>query len=125
MFTASQIAKTPVPTGNPVNWTLLQRERASFYPGRSGDLVVFLKKDITPIADTSHGYVATHGSPYDYDRRVPILFWRSGASGGIVERPVETTDIMPTIASMIGLPVAPGSVDGHCLPEPAGAACSR
>jgi hypothetical protein len=36
---------------------------------------------------------------------------------------VETTDIMPTIASMIGLPVAPGSIDGHCLPEPAGAVC--
>jgi predicted AlkP superfamily pyrophosphatase or phosphodiesterase len=124
VFTAGQIARTPVPTGNPVDWSLLQRARASFYPGRSGDFVVFLKKDITPIADTSR-YVATHGSPYDYDRRVPILFWRPGAWGSTVERPVETTDILPTIASMIGLPVQPGSVDGHCLPEPAGATCSR
>jgi predicted AlkP superfamily pyrophosphatase or phosphodiesterase len=124
VFTASEIAKTPVPTGDPVNWTLLQRERASFYPGRSGDFVVFLKRDITPIADTTH-VVATHGSPWDYDRRVPILFWRPGAPGGAVEHPVETIDIMPTIASMIGFPVAPGSIDGHCLPEPAGATCSR
>jgi predicted AlkP superfamily pyrophosphatase or phosphodiesterase len=108
-----------------VDWSLLQRERASYYPGRSGDFVVFLKKDITPIADTSHGYVATHGSPWDYDRRVPILFWRPGTSGTTIERPVETTDIMPTIASTVGLPVAAGSVDGHCLPEPAGAACGR
>jgi len=125
VFTASQIAKIPVPTGDPVSWTLLQRERASFYPGRSGDFVVLLKRDITPIADASHGYVATHGSPYDYDRRVPMLFWRPGTSGRTVERPVETTDIMPTLASTIGLPVAPGSVDGHCLPEPSGAACPR
>jgi predicted AlkP superfamily pyrophosphatase or phosphodiesterase len=124
VFTASQIARTPVPTGNPVNWSLLQRERASFYAGRSGDFVVFLKKDITPIANTSY-YVATHGSPYDYDRRVPILFWRPGSTGTAVERPVESTDIMPTIASMIGLALAPGSVDGHCLPEPAGASCGR
>jgi hypothetical protein len=123
VFTGSEIARTPVPTGDPTQWTLLQRERASYYPGRSGDFVVFLKRDITPIADTSHGYVATHGSPYDYDRRVPILFWRAGPAGTTVERPVETTDIMPTIASMIGLPVAPGSIDGHCLPEPAGAVC--
>jgi hypothetical protein len=123
VFTGSEIARTPVPTGDPTQWTLLQRERASYYPGRSGDFVVFLKRDITPIADTSHGYVATHGSPYDYDRRVPILFWRAGPAGTTVERPVETTDIMPTIASMIGLPVAPGSIDGHCLPEPAGASC--
>jgi predicted AlkP superfamily pyrophosphatase or phosphodiesterase len=122
VFTATRLARTPVPTGNPVNWSLLQRARASFYAPRSGDFVVLLKPNITPIADTTH-YVATHGSPYDYDRRVPILFWRSGASGSTVERPVETTDIMPTLASMIGLAVQPGSVDGHCMPEPTGAAC--
>jgi predicted AlkP superfamily pyrophosphatase or phosphodiesterase len=124
VFTASQIARVPVPTGNPADWSLIQRARASFYRGRSGDFVVFLKRDITPIANTTY-YVATHGSPYDYDRRVPILFWRPGASGTTVERPAETTDIMPTVASMIGLAVAPGSVDGHCLPEPAGAACKH
>ena len=123
VFTAAQISKVPVPTGNPVNWSLIQRERASFYAPRSGDFVVFLKKDITPISDTTR-VAATHGSPYDYDRRVPILFWRGDVSGTTVERPVETTDIMPTIASMVGLPVQPGSVDGHCLPEPAGSACA-
>jgi predicted AlkP superfamily pyrophosphatase or phosphodiesterase len=124
VFTATQLARTPVPTGNPVGWSLIQRARASFYPGRSGDFVVWLKPDITPISDTSRA-VATHGSPYDYDRRVPILFWRPGTAGATIERPAETTDIMPTLASMIGLPVQAGSVDGHCLPEPAGAACSR
>jgi predicted AlkP superfamily pyrophosphatase or phosphodiesterase len=124
VFTAAQIARTPVPTGNPANWSLIQRERASFYPGRSGDFVVFLKRDITPIADTSF-VVATHGSPYDYDRRVPILFWRPGTAGSTIEHSADTTDIMPTLASMIGLPVAPGSIDGHCLSEPAGVACQR
>ena len=124
VFTASQIARVPVPTGNPVAWSLIQRARASFYPGRSGDFVVFLKRDITPIANTSF-YVATHGSPYDYDRRVPILFWRRGSPASTVERPVETTDIMPTVASMIGLAVAPGSIDGRCLGDPAGSACNR
>ena len=124
VFTAAQIARVPVPTGDPVNWTLIQRARASFYAPRSGDFVVFLKKDITPIANTT-SYVSTHGSPYDYDRRVPILFWRPGFVGTTVERPAETTDIMPTLASMIGLAVQPGSVDGHCLPEPLGTACTH
>ena len=124
VFTAAQIARVPVPTGDPVNWTLIQRARASFYAPRSGDFVIFLKKDITPIANTT-SYVSTHGSPYDYDRRVPILFWRPGIVGTTVERPAETTDIMPTLASMIGLAVQPGSVDGHCLPEPLGTACTH
>jgi predicted AlkP superfamily pyrophosphatase or phosphodiesterase len=122
VFTAAQIAKTAVPTGDPVNWTLLQRERASYYPGRSGDLVVFLKRDITPIADTAR-VVATHGSPWDYDRRVPILFWGPRIPPANLETPVETVDIMPTLASMIGLPIQQGSIDGHCLGEVSGAHC--
>jgi predicted AlkP superfamily pyrophosphatase or phosphodiesterase len=122
VFTASQIAATPVPTSSPETWTLIQRARASFYPRRSGDFVVFLKKDITPISDTRYT-VATHGSPYDYDRRVPMLFWRPGLIGKTVEHSAETTDIMPTLASMIGLPLAPRSIDGHCLKEVPGARC--
>ena len=33
---------------------------------------------------------------------------------------VETVDIMPTLAGLIGLPLAPGSVDGRCLDLDAG-----
>jgi predicted AlkP superfamily pyrophosphatase or phosphodiesterase len=123
VFTARQIAATPVPKGAPESWILLQRVRANYYPGRSGDFYVVLKRDITPIADTSR-YVATHGSVWDYDRRVPILFWRRGMPAATVERSAETTDILPTLASMIGVPIAPGSIDGHCLRDVAGAQCT-
>ena len=122
VFTAKQIERTALPTGDPGKWTLIQRVRASYHSGRSGDFLVMLKKDITPIADTSR-YVATHGSPWDYDRRVPILFWRPAAAGATVERSTDTTDIMPTLASTIGLELAPGSVDGHCLADVAFASC--
>jgi predicted AlkP superfamily pyrophosphatase or phosphodiesterase len=115
VFTAAEIAATPEPTSPPDKWSLIERVRESYYPGRSGDFYVILKKDVTPIADTSRGYVATHGSPWDYDRRVPILFWRPGFRGATVEAPAETVDIMPTLAAIIALPVAAGSVDGHCL----------
>jgi arylsulfatase A-like enzyme len=37
---------------------------------------------------------------------------------------VETADIMPTLAGMIGLALPPGSVDGKCLPVP-GVPCPR
>jgi predicted AlkP superfamily pyrophosphatase or phosphodiesterase len=123
VFTASQLASTPVPTSPPETWSLIQRARASYYPGRSGDFFVVLKRDITPIADTTR-YIATHGSPWDYDRRVPMLFWRPGTTGTTVERTAETTDIMPTLASMVGLPVQAGSIDGHCLTEVRGASCA-
>ena len=122
VFTARQIAATPIPNGPPETWSLIERARASYYQGRSGDFFVVLKRDVTPIADTTR-YIATHGSAWDYDRRVPILFWRPGATAATIERTVETTDIMPTLASMIGLPVPSGSIDGHCLREVPGTAC--
>jgi arylsulfatase A-like enzyme len=46
---------------------------------------------------------------------VPILFWRPGFSGATAEAPVDTVDIMPTLAALVGLPLDPGSIDGRCL----------
>jgi predicted AlkP superfamily pyrophosphatase or phosphodiesterase len=122
VFTHEQLAATPVPTGSPVGWSLIERARASFDDERSGDFVVLLKRDVNPATRTP-GYVATHGSPWDYDRRVPILFWRKGMAGLALDTAVETTDIMPTLAATIGLAIEPGSVDGHCLAAVAGDRC--
>lgn len=118
-----QIGKTAMPTGNPVNWTLIQRARASYDAERSGDMVVFLKPHITPIVDTS-GYISTHGSPWDYDRRVPIILWRKGMTTASPQQPVETVDIMPTLAAMIGLPLGAPAIDGHCLDSISGIICA-
>jgi predicted AlkP superfamily pyrophosphatase or phosphodiesterase len=121
-FSRDQIAKTPMPTGNPVDWSLLQRARASYDPQRSGDIIVFLKPHITPIADTSR-YISTHGSPWDYDRRVPIAFWRRGMAPSAPQQPIETVDIMPTVAAMLGVPLGAPAIDGHCLDGVPGVVC--
>ena len=115
VFTKEQVARVPSPTSSPDRWTLIERARASFAADRSGDLIVMLKPHITPIARPSAGYVATHGSPWDYDRRVPILFWRAGMTPAVREEAVETADIMPTLAAMLGLAVDPATIDGECL----------
>lgn len=114
-FTAEQLSALPMPSGSPQDWTLAQRARGSFDRERSGDLVVLLKRGVVPIADPSHGAVATHGSPWDYDRRVPILFWRRGFKGMEQPAPVETIDIAPTLAALLRLNVAEGDFDGRCL----------
>jgi alkaline phosphatase len=122
VFTAAELRQLPMPSGSPDEWTLAERFRASFDAQRSGDLLVALKPHITPIADARYA-VATHGSPWNYDRRVPIVFYRPGATGFEHPLPVETVDIMPTLASLIGFPLAAAEIDGHCLsldPGPAG-----
>lgn len=122
VFTKEQLAATAPPIASPDKWSLIERARASFDPGRSGDFVVLLKRNITPIADTRI-YIATHGSSWDYDRRVPILFWRQGMAPADLPEAIETADIMPTLAASIGLAVDPASIDGECLNAVQGISC--
>jgi predicted AlkP superfamily pyrophosphatase or phosphodiesterase len=115
VFTHDQLASAPAPQGAVEDWSLLERARASFDAERSGDFLVLLNRYVTPIPDTNQGYFATHGSPWGYDRRVPILFWWKGATPFDQPNGVETADIMPTLASLINLPVPAGEIDGRCL----------
>jgi hypothetical protein len=96
VFTKAEISAEPSPSGPPESWTLLQEVRASFDPERSGDLFVILKPRTMAIADPVKGAVATHGSPWDTDRRVPILFWRKGMRAFEQPLGVETVDILPS-----------------------------
>ena len=123
VFTNEQLANTAMPVTTPDRWTTIERARASFDAKRSGDFVVLLKRDITPIADTKGGYVATHGSVWDYDRRVPIIFWRPGYPAQSINLPVQTVDILPSVAAMLGVPIAARTIDGKCLIQAPGAAC--
>ncbi len=120
VFTHSELAAAPAPAGPPESWSLLTMAKAGFDPERSGDLVVLLKPRVTPIADPDGGYVATHGSPWDYDRRVPLLFWRKGIVPFEQPLGVETVDILPTLAAQIGLAVPGQEIDGRCLDLVAG-----
>jgi Type I phosphodiesterase / nucleotide pyrophosphatase len=120
VFTAAELRRLPAPAEPADEWSLAERFRASFDPERSGDLIVAPKPHVTPIIDVST-YVATHGSPWNYDRRVPILFYRPGIAGFEQPLPIETVDILPTLAALIGLRVPPDEIDGRCIDLDAGA----
>ncbi|SEI74504.1 Type I phosphodiesterase / nucleotide pyrophosphatase [Sphingobium sp. AP50] len=121
VFTKAEIAATPSPSGPPESWSLIQEARASFYPARSGDLLLLLKPRVMSIPEqATMGTVATHGSPWDTDRRVPILFWRKGMQHFEQPLGVETVDILPTLAALIKLPVPQDQIDGRCLDLVAG-----
>ncbi|MCJ2184872.1 alkaline phosphatase family protein, partial [Novosphingobium sp. 1949] len=113
-FSADEILAQPMPEGHPQDWTLLQKVRASFVPGRSGDVQMLTRRGVVP-GKAKPFKVATHGSPWDYDRRVPMLFWRKGMAGFEQPNPVETVDIAPTLAATVGLAEPTGTWDGRCL----------
>lgn len=124
VFSREELSRLPIPTGSPDRWTTAERVRASFDPERSGDLVVVLKPFVQPLeSGRSRGAVASHGSAWDYDRRVPILFWRRGMAPTIRQEAVATVDIMPTLAAQLGLQI-PHVIDGKCLPAVPGISCN-
>ena len=116
VYTNGELARMPMPTANAQDWSILDRVRASFDAERSGDVLILLDRAVTPIPEPMPGaYIATHGSVYDYDRRVPMLFWRKGLTPFEQGAPVETVDIAPTLAALVGVKAPAGTWDGRCL----------
>ncbi len=89
---------------------------ASFNPSRSGDLYLVFQpgwfaKDPSPMAGVSQ-----HGSPYRYDRHVPIFFMGPGVKPQVVSRRVQTIDIATTIAAYMQVKF-PSGARGQLLGE--------
>lgn len=116
------LTMAPAPAdASPEELTVAERVRRSAYPGRVGDILVAFKPDRVP-ATAGATYVSTHGSAWDYDRRVPILFWWKGATPHERVLPLDTVDIAPTLAAVTGVP-APADIDGACRPLAYGSKC--
>jgi len=58
---------------------------------------------------------SSHGSPYEADTHVPLMFWGPGYVGkGEVKTRAEIADLAPTLATVAGLP-APAQAQGRDL----------
>ena len=58
----------------------------------------------------------SHGSCYDYDNSVPVVFWGQPYTTNKISTPVRTVDVAPTIARKVGA-TPPKSVSGAPLKE--------
>ena len=113
---AEALATRPPAGKGPDELTLLERFSESVDAERSGDLLVALKPYATTgVPQRAGDYVAGHGSPWNYDRRVPILFWAPGLGHFEQSLPIETVDIAPTLAALVGVPIpSEVTLDGVC-----------
>jgi predicted AlkP superfamily pyrophosphatase or phosphodiesterase len=86
---------------DPRQESLLYRLKYSAAPNRAGEILFAFQPMIELGAPPDHD-PAQHGTAYDYDRRVPIIFW----GPWLAERrhePATTVDIAPTLAQELGL----------------------
>ena len=88
----------------------IDRYRHSYYKDRSGDIFIRLK----PYYLLSSGFGTSHGSPYDYDTHVPLVFMGPGIQPGRHDEKVRTVDLAPTLAEILGISPENG-IDGQSL----------
>jgi len=87
------------------------RYRRSVDPVRGADLVVQPEAGCL-ISRYEQG--TSHGTPYPYDREVPIVLMGPGIVAGADPRPAMTVDLAPTLAELLGLTLPP-DLDGASL----------
>jgi predicted AlkP superfamily pyrophosphatase or phosphodiesterase len=131
-FTVDELLATPIPRsagkdGKPADELSIQERFAeSTYLGRSPDVSAALQPYYQSRYAGPGANLGGHGSVWNYDRRVPILFWWKGAPSQTRFLPIETVDIAPTLAALVGV-TPPADIDGRCLPlaEVGPGACTR
>ena len=114
VYQAEELDDLPA-TRNPIR----AAEAAGFFKSRSGDLLIVPKPywvwDYSAPGKPSRSGGTSHGSPYYYDQRVPVILMGSGIRPGKYYEPATPADIAPTLATLCGITLA--THDGRTLSE--------
>ena len=109
--------------GQPDSFAVL--ELRSLYPGRARDACspwgVEVRFDPWFL---DRGLGGGHGTPYWYDRHVPMIFLGPGIAAGRDRTRASTTDFAPTLAWLLGTPF-PDDLDGAPLASVGGPPTGR
>jgi len=108
------LAITPADVERSPDSRLLHQVRNNIHPVRSGNIYIvqdpyWFNFDKGPIA-------GMHGSPWNYDTHVPVIFSGIGISAKMIYRHVQPADIAPTLSALLGMS-PPASAQGTVLPE--------
>ncbi len=88
-----------------------RRLRNMIHPTASPDIIMVMKEYY--IQKSKYG--TTHGTHYDYDTHIPVIFAHQSIKPQRVNRPISSVDVAPTIARLVGVDVP--TIDGKVLPE--------
>jgi hypothetical protein len=77
--------------------------RLSFHPARSQDVVLSPKPYMVDRMPTG----SNHGTPYDYDSHIPLVWYGSGIARGVHIKRIGSDAIAPTLAALLCVPRPP------------------
>jgi predicted AlkP superfamily pyrophosphatase or phosphodiesterase len=75
--------------------------------GTPGDIFVLLAPGWVLDEDEPTGAGTTHGTPWDYDRLVPVIIWGANVAHARHPELVSQTRVAPTIARLLGIAPPP------------------
>lgn len=111
---ASPQPAPPLTTVLPQRQQWLDMFARGYFPGRSGQLYI-VPREGDFITERDPLYQFMHGSPWDYDTRIPLLFYGAPfVKTGQWKDAASQQDIAPTIGALIGAP-APATYTGRPL----------
>lgn len=105
-FSSDDVLITPIPK------VIREMYANGFHPSRSGD-VSFIPKPGYFIGGSTG---TTHGSPFQYDTHIPLLWYGWGIKKGSSNKMVYMTDIAPTVAALLRIQAPNGNV-GNVLDD--------
>jgi len=70
-----------------------------FNQKRSGDVVYIFDPAVIVYSKTG----STHGSAFEYDTHVPLLFFGKGIKHGSTLKKTEVVDIAPTVSALLSI----------------------
>jgi hypothetical protein len=86
----------------------------AYFPGRTGQLLVVPREgDFITRPDPDVAYM--HGSPWEYDVSIPLMFVGPAVKTGVYSMPSVQQDVAPTLAAALGVSMPP-TATGHVLP---------
>jgi len=86
----------------------------AYFPGRTGQLMVVPREgDFITRPDPDVAYM--HGSPWEYDVSIPLMFVGPAVRTGVYSLPSVQQDVAPTLAAALGVAMPP-TATGHVLP---------
>jgi hypothetical protein len=97
-LTASEIEK------NNFQDSIRSKVKAGFYPDRCGDVIFVLKPNW--LEGFHRG--TTHGTPYEYDTHVPLIWWGYTVKHGSTIDAISITQIAPTVSELLKIPKPSG-----------------
>lgn len=87
-------------TGTLPNTPIARKAANSFNSQRSGDVFLVFAPYAVPSSSATG---TTHGTPWNYDSQVPLIFWGSAFKPGFYPLACQPIDLVATLAARLGL----------------------